>query len=157
MVYVVINGRTLRQQRYAVNATFDEAYSVSPNGDTLLHAGNWERLPPPPPVGGDQAVVANHDPFRFAGEVGLHDMNLGARQVDPDPNPASSQSQETTSLSSTERPSVVRLVICRSRNLTNRRLCHHCPRVERSTEAWERLGAHPGAIDMSGAAPPVFS
>ena len=47
----------------------------------MLHAANCERRPPPHPVGGDQAVAANHDPFRFAGEVGLHDINLGARQV----------------------------------------------------------------------------
>lgn len=68
-------------------------------------------------VGGDQAVAANHDPFRIAGEVGLDAMNLGARRVDPDPNTASFQSQKTTSLSSQERPSTLRRVIRRSRRL----------------------------------------
>ena len=50
-----------------------------------------------------------------------------------------------------------RLVIRRSRNLIIRRLSQRRPRVERSTEAWKRLGPHPGAIDMGGAAPPLFS
>ena len=157
MVYCVVYQRILRRQSCPINTVLDDACSVSPHGDTLLHAANCERRPPPYPVGGDQAVAANHDPFRFAGEVGLHDINLGARQVDTDPNPASSRSQKTTSLSSTERPSTVRLVIRRSRNLTIRRLSQQRPRVERSTEAWERVGPHPGAIDMGGAAPPLFS